>query len=358
MRTVLDAIRADSRLNLQIVVTGMHLDKKHGHSLSQLRREMPIDAVVPWKKTSLAEATGNAIAGLSKAFASLQPQFVLVVGDRVEALAAATAAHLSNIAVAHVHGGDRALGQVDDSLRHAITKLSHIHFPATADSARRILKLGEDSWRIHRVGSPAIDGIRKAAASSRELAQAFVGIAPGKFALLVLHPMAADEALEFSRAKLILNATLRAGFKPTVIIYPNNDPGSGGIMRCWEELDGDPRVIIRRDIPRRLFLGLLRDAAFLVGNSSSGIIEAASFGTPVVDIGPRQLGRERCEDVRNVPYRQEAVSAALATIIKDTRPRHGRARNPYQGSRTGVKIAGILASASINERLLRKLISY
>jgi len=392
MRGVLEAI---GRGNLQIVVTGMHLDRRHGKTIEALRKEWKIDAVAPWPAGPRAEAVGVGISGLAKVFRKLKPQIVLVVGDRVEAFAAAAAAHLSDIAVAHVHGGDRALGQTDDTLRHAITKLSHLHFPATRTSAQRLRKMGEDGWRIHRFGSPGVDGIRREAASRGELRKEFPSIQAGKFALAVLHPVDADEAIEFQRARMVVEAVRKSGPEKIVIIYPNNDPGSRGIIRCWESLRGDDAeqspllrkfskaltptlsrstgrggkrakanvagdhtVEIRRDVARPIFLGLLRDAAMLVGNSSAGIIEAASFRTPVIDIGPRQEGRERCKDVRNVPYRESAIAGEIKRLWNGGRPRRGRYPNPYGGENASGRIAGVLNGVTIDGRLLRKMINY
>src|SRR5207249_11260710 len=139
-----------------------------------------------------ARRTGAAAASLAGAFAELEPDIVLVTGDRVEAFAAATAAHVSGRILAHVHGGDRALGQVDDSLRHAITKMAHVHFPATRQSEQRILKLGEDRWRVHRAGSPGIDGIAGEAANRDALRAEGLQIRSRAYALLVLHPAASD----------------------------------------------------------------------------------------------------------------------------------------------------------------------
>lgn len=357
MRPVLKAIQSQPELKLQIVVTGMHLNPRHGLTIDQIRTDKwKIDAVVDWPKSSRAVAVGRAIADLATTFQKLKPDIVLIVGDRVEAFAGATAAHLCDIAVAHIHGGDRALGQMDDSLRHAISKLAHIHFPATARSAERLEKMGEDRWRIHRLGSPAIDGINTAAAGLKDIRDEFPDLTARQYALIVLHPLDADESIECRRATMISGAIRGAGILRAVIIYPNNDPGSPGIIRHWKSLHNDPRFELRRDVPRLLFLGLLRNAAMLVGNSSSGIIEAASFGTPVIDIGPRQQGRERCEDVLNVPYRQSAILAALRKIQASTR-RGGRS-NPYGGGKSGVKIAKALGQMNINPRLLRKLISY
>jgi GDP/UDP-N,N'-diacetylbacillosamine 2-epimerase (hydrolysing) len=355
MRSVLESIEWELRLQLQIVATGMHLDRRHGGTLRQIPN---VDAVVDWPKSSRAIAVGKAISKLSKAFEKLKPDIVLVVGDRVEAFAAAAAAHLGDIAVSHIHGGDRALGQMDDSLRHAISKLAHIHFPATRQSARRLKKMGEDRWRIHHVGSPGIDDIRQTAAPSSRISAEFPDLKSRRYALVVLHPMDADESLEFRRAAMVSRVLRSSGVDRIVIIYPNNDPGAGGIIRHWQSLRDDIRFIIRRDIPRPIFLGLLRDAAILVGNSSSGIIEAASFRTPVIDIGPRQLGRERCKDVRNVPYRQSSIASAVRQVWNAGRPSRGKCPNIYGSGNAGARIAQTLALARIDYRLLRKIISY
>ena len=368
MLPVLRAIKGHPRLNLQVLATGMHLSPAHGDTLASLASEgFPADWVVDWPPSEIptpttnAIHTGRAISGMAQALADLKTDIVLVTGDRVEAFAGATAAHISNIALAHVHGGDRAAGQVDDSLRHAITKLAHIHFPATVQSAERIFKMGEDRWRIIRAGSPGLDGIVRAAASRSETAEAVGALTPGKFALVLLHPADADDELEFHRADLVLAATMSVPFEQIVIVCPNNDPGSAGIMRCWGEIDAQNnlrRIRIHRDLGRGVFLSLLRDCAVLIGNSSSGIIEAASFGTPVIDIGPRQSGRERSGNVINVPYDERKLLAAISRIWAKGRPRRFKSDNVYSGKNAGETIAKTLATVLLDERLIRKLIRY
>lgn len=364
MRRTLRTLQKQRGVKLQLVVTGMHLDAAHGGGLGAIESDgWVVDRVVPWASGSgrdrqtTARDTGHAIAGLADAFAELRTDIVLVVGDRVEAFAAASAAHLSGLAVAHVHGGDRAAGQVDDSLRHAITKLAHVHFPATAQSAERLGKLGEDGWRIHRAGSPGLDGIRDDAAPSKQVRELAPELEPHKYALLVLHPVEADDALEARRAAMILAATGDVAYRHIVVVYPNNDPGAGGIIRTWDAVR-DPRLILHRDMPRALFLGLMRDAAVLLGNSSSGIIEAASFGTPVLDIGPRQLGRERGGNVVHVPYNAARIRGELLRLWADGRPKRFRSANIYGGGDAARRIARVLAKIPLNERLLRKLIRY
>lgn len=364
MRRVLERIRDHPRLQLQLIVTGMHLHAEHGKSIDLIRRQgWKIDAAVPWKLTpnnpsDLAAQTGLAIARLARQFQKLKTDAVMVVGDRVEAFAAASAAHVSQRAVAHIHGGDRAPGQIDDSLRHAISKLSHIHFPATQSSGQRLLRLGEDRWRVHVVGSPGIDGIVDEAASSRDVREAFPKLHFGKFALVLLHPVDAKENVEFDRAGMTLSAINRVGIPQTVVVYPNNDPGSPQIIRCWT-MHRDRITYLLKDISRPLFLGLLREAAVLVGNSSSGIIEAASLGTRVVDIGPRQLGRERSGNVVSVLYNEAVIVRALRSVGNDGVSGRWRGRNVYGGRDTAEKIVQTLASLNLSsDRLLRKLIAH
>jgi GDP/UDP-N,N'-diacetylbacillosamine 2-epimerase (hydrolysing) len=360
MRSVVRAIDGRRGLRTQLIVTGMHLDPRHGRSIDQIQREAWLDyrehAIVRWRPVggepaTVAAATGHAISGIAEAISKLKSEIVLIVGDRVEAFAAAAAGHIAGAVVAHVHGGDRARGQVDDSLRHAITKLSHVHFPATAASAQRIARLGEDHWRIHRVGSPGLDGIVDTAASVDHVGR--------DFALLVLHPTEAEPKREQARARLVLRAVRRSDVPRTIVIYPNNDPGSAGIIRCWEAEANAERETILRDLPRERFLGLMRDAVALVGNSSSGIIEAASFGTPVIDIGSRQLGRERSENVINLPFDAARIERELKRIWNGGRPVRCSRRNVYGGGGAAKRIADVLARLDLNdERLRRKLIAY
>jgi UDP-N-acetylglucosamine 2-epimerase (non-hydrolysing)/GDP/UDP-N,N'-diacetylbacillosamine 2-epimerase (hydrolysing) len=390
MQSTLRAIQSHPRLRLQLIATGMHLDPAHGKTINQIRREgFSIDATVPWKaagdnQTRLAEETGRATARLAAAFGELKPDIILVTGDRVEAFAAATAAHLSGKILAHVHGGDRAQGQVDDSLRHAITKLAHVHFSATSESAQRIAKLGEDKWRIHQVGSPGLDGIttdawpldrcRTNLGGTGKLSELASGRIPHskplekrRYAMLLLHPTQADDRLEHDRAISLFHATVAVPFDHVLTIYPNNDPGSIGIINCWERLQHTkyrmfPAQLFSRlfvkDLPRPAFLGLLRDAAVLVGNSSAGIIEAASFGTPVLDVGPRQAGRQRGQNVTTVPFRQVAIRRALKQIWNNGHPRRYPRNNPYGAGDTAHRIAKTLAAVEITPRLQTKLIAY
>ena len=360
MRTVLRRIARHPKLQLQIIATGMHLDRSRGYSISDIRKDgWTVDATVPWNsKGNLAVATASASAGIAKALDRLQSDIVLVVGDRVEAFAAASAGHLSQRIVAHVHGGDRAAGQVDDTLRHAITKLSHVHFAATRESADRIRKLGEDAFRVHLVGSPGIEGIREEAVSRAILNLRFQKLKWRRFALLVLHPVDPSGKTEAGNASRVLTAIRQAGIPQVVVIDPNNDPGSNEIARTWRQHQDEIDVLLP-NVDRRTFLGLLRESAMLVGNSSSGIIEAASFGVGVVDVGPRQIGRERGANVVHCTYETAAITRAIHAIWRDGRVTRFLGKNLYGGGKTSEKVAKILASENLfSDRTRRKLIAY
>lgn len=364
MRTALAAIRDHPALELQIVATGMHLDPSRGRTLDGIAADgWRVDRVVDWPAGGEADAAlvarhaGAAMAGLADAYAALGSDVVLVVGDRAEAFAAAAAGQISGRVVAHVHGGDRAMGQVDDALRHAITKLAHVHFAATAGSAERIYKLGEERWRIHAVGAPGIDGIAGRAATIDAVRAAGIDVTPGRFALLAYHPSDADGDLQ--RAVALDLFDVLDGHGPpldrVVIIDPNNDPGAAGVTAAWDARRDRARCVRLANAERPTFLALVRDAAVMVGNSSAGVIEAASFGTPVVDVGDRQKGRERSGNVVHCTRAAGSIRRAVAVALAAGRY---AGPNAYGGDGAGARIAAVLAALTIDDGLRRKLIRY
>jgi UDP-hydrolysing UDP-N-acetyl-D-glucosamine 2-epimerase len=361
MRRTLAAIRSHPQLSLQLVVTGMHLSVAHGYTIEQIVRDgWTIDARVPWEQGGgapheVARATGLAMAELARVYHELKSDVALVVGDRVEAFAAAAAAQVSQIALAHVHGGDLAEGQVDDSLRHAISKLAHVHLCATEGSSARLIRMGEDVARVHVVGAPGVEGIEEDAAGPHPSPLPGYRVRGPEFATVLFHPTSTDDSIEFARATELLEATL-AAVPSVVLIDPNNDPGHRGVLRAWDAAAKDPRVTrIAGSLVRSQFLGLLRDAAVLVGNSSSGIIEAGAFGARVVNIGDRQAGRERGENVVDVSHDREAIERAVRECL-----RLGRASgvHPYARPATAATIARVLSQARIDPNSLRKRNSY
>jgi UDP-hydrolysing UDP-N-acetyl-D-glucosamine 2-epimerase len=361
MESTLRAIAKDRGLALQLVVTGTHTHRSRGRTVDEIRRaKCRIDRVIEWEDSSnsavIARETGRVTAALVDTFEKLRSDVVLVVGDRVEAFAAATAAHLSGRVVAHVHGGDRAMGQADDSLRHAISKLAHLHFPATAQSAERLYQLGEERSRIVVAGAPGIDGILRAAASRAIMRKVGLDYAPGFFTLLLLHPTDDRIDAERKRTELLIKALRSDSARPIVALLPNNDPGAVGIADALQQAAARGEIHLYTHASRRLFLGLMRDCRVLVGNSSAGIIEAGSFATPVVNIGPRQQGRERGSNVIDASFSTPSIRSALvkAVAIKPTRV----ADNPYDRGGAGPRIATALSRVRLDAEFRRKLIRY
>ncbi len=346
LRPVMRAIADRDGLTLRTVVAGMHLVTG---TWRELRGDgLGIDARVPMQsrgevgREADVRALGRGVAGVGAALTRLRPDVVLVLGDRIEALAGALAAAVGGLRVAHVHGGDRAEGVADESMRHAISKLAHLHFPATATSRRRLLRLGEAPASIHMLGSPAVDGLAEVVAS------------PEAPELIVLqHPIGERDERERGWMEQTLAAC--AG-RSRLVLCPNADPGSVGIQRAIDEARArtDPRARYERHLPRDRWLALLAGARAIVGNSSAGLIEAAALGVPAVNVGPRQAGRERPGSVVDCDYGTGSVRAALARALKLPR----RRRHPYGRGDAGLRIAQALETLDLEAIPLRKRNTY
>ena len=334
LATVMHAIDQHPGLTLQCFASGMHLVTGSHRNLA-----FPIAAKVRLQKPGRvgrhhdAVALGNGIRNFAEAFAQLEPQFVLVLGDRIEAFAAASAASVGGIRVAHLHGGDRAEGVADEAMRHAITKLAHLHFPATAQSKKRLLKLGEHPEAIFNHGSPAADGLDDVEAAADSPAM-----------IVMQHPVGDDDATEYRRMRDLLRVT--AKHRPMVML-PNHDPGRDGIVKAI----ADAGIIPIKHLPRPAFLSRLKAARCIVGNSSAGLIEAAILKTPAVNLGTRQGGRETPSTVISCPHRVSAIREAIReAMAMDTR----RLRHPYGRGNTGRLIADTLAEVNLERVPLRK----
>jgi UDP-hydrolysing UDP-N-acetyl-D-glucosamine 2-epimerase len=243
--------------------------------------------------TAMAKSIGNGMISIAHALDIIKPNIILILGDRIEPFAAAIAGAYMNITVAHIHGGDSAKAGLDEYARHAITKLVPIHFPATEKSAERMIKMGEDPAKVFVVGAPGLDTLLNEKLVGQEVLSEKYTLELSKPILLVVqHPVTTevDEAPDQIRETLETISELK---HQTVLIYPNADAGG---RRMIEVIKKYPFIKAFKSIPHKEYLSLMKMASVLVGNSSSGIIEAPSFGLPVVNIGSRQEGRERAEN--------------------------------------------------------------
>jgi UDP-hydrolysing UDP-N-acetyl-D-glucosamine 2-epimerase len=398
LRPVIDAVAAHRSLEALVVAAGSHL-LPPARTVRQVERDYPVAAHVRLQR---ADAAGTArwesardvargLDGFARVFQRLRPDWVVVLGDRVEAFAAAAAASIGGVAVAHIHGGDRAEGIADEAMRHAITKLSHLHCAATPASAQRLVRLGERPEHVRVTGSPAIDGLDAVAPMTDQEARAL-----GDPRTIVLHhPSGLPPERERRMIHAILHAVDTMCPGGVLALAPNHDPGRGVIeealrQRCrlpgamveyafrghfpafrarrtpraGDTEEGYPPWQWAEHLPRERFVALLKrlrpDGAhtggLLIGNSSAGLIEARALGVRVVNVGPRQDGRERGPSVIDVPEQDLHLLASRVDFAWGVEP---STDHPYGDGRAGPRIAELLAAIDPrDERLLRKRNTY
>lgn len=360
MRSTLTALRDSEALELSIVVTGMHLSTKYGRTVDDIKAaDLPINATVELEFQSatgaeMARNFGAMMAGFVDAFLKLEPDLVLVLGDRGEALAAALSAVHLNLPVAHIHGGERS-GTIDESIRHAISKLSHFHFVSTVESRERLVRMGEQAANVYLTGAPGLDGIEALAVRSREELLRDAGLDHARsVALMVYHPVVQEADTGAAGAAGIIDTLLARGMQ-LVALKPNSDAGSEPIRAALEARTAHVDVRVVTHFPRELFVSWMAAVDLMIGNSSAGIIEAASFGTPVINIGSRQNLRERNANVIDVTVDLVAIERAIGRALEHGRYDH---RNVYGDGRTVDGIVQLIESLPLEPSVMMKSNAY
>ncbi|MFQ5462017.1 MAG: UDP-N-acetylglucosamine 2-epimerase [Phycisphaerae bacterium] len=361
LHSPMKAIAATSGLKLQLVVAGMHWLGKFGNTYRQILADgFTIDARVRMQAgndspADQARGLAKGIRGIADFITARRTDIVLVLGDRIEAMAGAMAAVTTGKILAHIHGGDIAEGDFDDSLRHAITKLAHAHLVASKDAGRRVRRMGESAERIFVVGAPGLDRLGELMRTRRT--SRFGGVGGAKTALVMFHATGRARAVERLTMMTILRAVRHADLEPT-IIYPNSDRGHEGVLdaiRCFAQRH--PSVTVVRSLKRDAFLERLIAADVLVGNSSCGIIEAPASSTPSVNVGPRQFGRlVGGASVIHAEATEESIRYAIRQALSK-RPIKSRSHR-YGDGMAGKRIAGILRTLDLDDSFRRKRIEY
>lgn len=364
MTPILNAIQKSAKFNLQIYATSNHLMPQFGNTINEVKKLFPntiaIDATFENDdRDGMARFAGKFTNSFVEALAKDRPDFVFTPCDRVEAMFAAAACLYLGIPTGHVHGGEKT-ATVDEVARHAITKLCSIHFAATENAAERIRKMGEEAWRIHVVGAPALDVILNEKFPPRDELFKKLGLDPAKKIILVTQHAVSEE---YEDAGKQMEETLKAAKSfdlPVVIIYPNADSGSKKIIEVIERERKNLMFCIFQHIPFNDFLALEREAAVWVGNSSGGIIESASFHTPVVNVGIRQKDRQRGENIIDVGYNRNEIGEAINKSLNDKvyLEKLKNIKNPWGDGKTGPRVAKILEDLEISPKLLNKKITY
>lgn len=368
MSTVFKEIDGHEDLDLELIVTGAHLSPAYGMTVEEIKKDGlkiadEIESLLNGDKAaSRVKGLSIQLQGMIQTVTRVKPDFLLVLGDREESITTALVGAYMNIPVAHLCGGDKVIGNVDDQVRHAVTKLAHIHFPSNKESAQRILKLGEEPFRIYNVGNPGLDRLKSVPFLSRkELSTKlkFELTANEPFILLIQHVISTEIDEAYFQMKTTLEAVKKLGIK-TIMSYPNTDAGGQEMIKAIQEYEAIPFLYVAKNIPRLEFVNIMRHATCMVGNSSAGILEAPFMKLPVINIGNRQKGRLHAGNVQFVPHDEEKIMNAIKKAIYDDtyREQVKNCVNPYGDGNSAKKVADVLATIPIDEKLLIKEITY
>ena len=362
-KPLLACLKADPEATLMVVVGGMHLRAEYGNSIN----EIEADGHVPFEQLDFMEGTdsglavaqtmGRATIAFAEAFERLSPDMIVVLGDRYEMHSAAVAAQPLNIPIAHLHGGELTQGAMDDNLRHAMTKLSHLHFVSTEAYAKRVRQLGEEDWRVTVSGAMGLDNLALEEAARRDELEERLGMSLEAAPLLVTyHPATRQKGDMKNQTAGLFEALDRCGL-PCIFTAPNADEGGRKLRELIESfVDKNDKARLVENLGTKGYFGLMKQAAAMVGNSSSGIIEAASFELPVVNIGTRQEGRVRAMNVIDVDESADSIEAAIIkTTSGEFRDTLRGLQNPYKSKTPAAEIIHkTLMEIPLDERLIKK----
>jgi UDP-hydrolysing UDP-N-acetyl-D-glucosamine 2-epimerase len=359
-RPVARTLAADDEIRLLLFAGGSHLERDFGNTAELVEADgFTVDERVPcYAGTSteeVARSVGLAASGFAAAYERAHPDLLLVVGDRLELLGVVAAAVPFLLPVAHVSGGDTTEGAIDDVVRHAVSKLSHLHFVAMPEHARRLEQLGEEPWRITVSGDPALDDVARTSMTRDDVARQLEVALEPPVVVVGVHPTTLNGGAATATADAVLSA-LEDLDATVVLTYPGADAGAAGVVERLESFAaGHPNASLHRSLGQDAYYALLANADVLVGNTSSGIWEAPSFGLPVVNVGPRQDARVRAANVVDAPAERDAVAAA---IVRSLDPQFRRGLdglvNPYGDGHAAERIVGVLRDVELGPRLLRK----
>ena len=348
-------------LTIRLLVTGAHLCPEYGYTVDVIEADgFTIAARVEClgetdTEADVARAIGRATLGFTEVFQRDRPDLLLLIADRSEMLGAACAALAMRIPIAHMEGGERSEGAIDHAIRNALTMMSHVHLTTTPAAARRVIAMGEQPWRVHRVGAPSLDHLRRSELPDRTVIEKRIGLDVSKRPLLIAHHPVTLDPDPATEAQALFKA-LQTQSRSMIFCIPNADAHNRAIRSAAESFcadRADARLVVNLEPP--MYWGLLHHVAAIVGNSSSGIMESASIPIPAVNVGRRQQGRERPANVIDVPAEAEAIATAIQRATSDEFRQSIRdVKNPYGDGDAARRVATILGELSIDATLLNK----
>jgi UDP-hydrolysing UDP-N-acetyl-D-glucosamine 2-epimerase len=356
-------IDEDPALELQLLACGSHWSPAHGRTADEIsadgRRVAARVDTLPKRDTpaGVAAAIGRGVQGFASAFARLKPDILLVLGDRYELLAACSAAVGLRLPIAHIHGGESTEGALDEQVRHAVSKMAHLHFPAAEPYRRRLIRMGERPDRVFNVGAPGIEALHRVATIGRKELEGRLGFSlAGPLALVTVHPTTLAGGNRDGVLESVLGGLERAGMR-SVLTFANADAGGRAIN---ERIRGyarrrPARALAVPSLGHEGYMSLMGLADVVVGNSSSGLIEAPTLGLPTINVGTRQDGRLRAPSVIDCAAKPDRIARALRRALSPAfRRSRCRGRNPYGSGRSSELIVNVLKTAPFGEELLFK----
>ena len=366
-RSILRAIADHPELELSLVVTGAHLSPLHGYTVKEVEADgFPIVERIEnllYSDRDAARLKGAAIQlqGLAQVVDKYRPDWLFLPGDREETITLAMCGAYLGLAMAHYAAGDRVVGNVDDMIRHAVSRLSHLLLTTNEDARQRLIKAGEEEWRVTTVGHSGLDRMREAPVMSPEQIATALDVPKleQRYVVVIQHPLS-SEWQNAGKEMTETMAALRELGLQVFVSYPNSDPGADQIIRVIEESRSDARVNIFRNIPDAPFVNLLRNATALVGNSSLGLLEAPYLKLPVINVGRRQSNRHHAENIFFVPAERGRIVEQLRDVMENPKTQETirNCANPFGDGHTGERVAQLLATTQIDSRLLVKDLSY
>lgn len=363
LRWVMEGIRESDRLELQVIATGMHLSPEFGLTFREIEKDgIAIDRKVEMLLSSdtpvgVAKSMGLGLIGISEALQELQPDLLLVLGDRFEILAAAAAAMVARVPVAHLHGGEATEGAIDESIRHSITKMSHLHFVATEEYRRRVIQLGEQPERVFVVGGLGIDSIRRMTLLDRAALQESLGVRLcSRNLLITFHPVTLESSTSREQMTELLAALGELTDTQLIFTMPNADTDGRVLVGMIEEfVAAHPNACAYTSLGQLRYLSCMQHVDAVVGNSSSGLIEAPSFGKGTINIGDRQRGRIKSEGVIDCAPERGAIAAALRELYSpEFLAKLSTVRNPYGDGGASARVVETLARFELTDILKKR----
>lgn len=370
--SVYKELDTNPKCNFSVIITGPHLSNAFGYTAQQVEEDefricgKIYSLIDSNQKVGRIVSIGNQIPSLANILNYEKPDLVLVAGDREESITVTMTCAYLDIACAHFFGGDIAKdGNIDNSVRYAASKFAHIHFPTLEEHKQTLLKLGEDDWRIHVVGNPALDRlVTTPKISKQKVLKNLSGNTKiiNKYCVLIQHPIITQTELQAEHIRITLEALLEIENLHCFINYPNSDAGFGEIIKAYEEYFNEypDKFSLFKNLDRLNYINLLRNAEFLIGNSSSGIVEVASLGIAAINVGERQRRRLHGENVIFVDNDKTQILKAIEKVFNDSvfRKKVAQKHNIYGNGRSTGKIIKTLLDLEITDALIHKNITY